>query len=312
MRKAIAIVLGAGMIAAAIYINANSHDAEVFVHLSAHATAAHRPLIIAQATAGGAAWRLSSSDLEVANKETLSDSLQRLEELLIERLIATSDPDERDRLIAILRETHAYSSKFITEAERVVDVDLEPHEQQAGGSGMPASGSLDKPGVQQVNSAARHVNSHKEAEALVSVVNRPPVAPLRERLHIARDRIVDDITNNRTSIVQAILWSTLYFAIIVFGIYTSSMYEALGGLRSQRPLTLRQVLQKAATAGAWQGLLASPIVFALVMLSVPRDEFSLAMAFFAYQNGFFWRATLQRYSEVREIVRRGRSREQKP
>lgn len=312
MRKALTVAAGVTVLTLAIYARLVTPEPVLIVHMAAHGvanTSTHLPLLIARATDSGAAWTLSSSDLTLGqggDKPISEAYLTTLEILLTERLIATDDLAERTRLVDLIRASRAYRAKMV------------PEKVSHSASGLSTSTSSDSSashaqrivGPNSTGSGQGSSDNHvplarDEAAALASTLDAMPTRSVSTDDLLNRARA--DLSSDNSKIFEALLWGVGYLLIIICGIYTGAVYEAIGSLDPQKPLKLRQVLRKAATAGAWQGLLASPIVFAVVMFVVPRGHFSFAMAFFAYQNGFFWRATLQKYAETRQVAQASRA-----
>jgi hypothetical protein len=242
---------------------------------------------------------LSFAFENISNHDIL-EAITLAEHSYVEELIATNDAKRRQELVILIRQTRSYRKTLLSE-----DADNPPNKEDR----LSAESSLAATARQRARDPSLLLSDDSaenslplvktEAEAIARSTSSPkPV--LKERYQRARNRFYDDLFDNPQKVLFPLLFSVLYFLVIVAGILTGSIYEALGKMDGTRKISFRQVLRKAGTPGTWQGILASPIVFAVVIMLVPKDAFSLPMAFLAYQNGFFWRATLQKFAEVKE------------
>lgn len=224
-------------------------------------------------------------------------SLRTVEENLVSHLISTDDPDERDQLIRLIRDVRALRMQEETAnrgASGRASVPRDP----------PAGASLFRQQPRVVATSATTPENGAERLRRADTQNQAPAADTpatKSTSKVARffDKLVDDPVGT----IFPVIVGAAYLLIIIAGIYTGSMYENLGAVKSTKKVKLRDLIRQATTAGTWQGIFASPIVFGAVLLLVPKDEISLPMAALAYQNGFFWRATLKRLAEVRDTAR---------
>jgi hypothetical protein len=102
--------------------------------------------------------------------------------------------------------------------------------------------------------------------------------------------------------VTAVLTGCIYYLAMVIGIFVSSAYEGLDRLKHSARVSFSRFFALATTVGSWQGLLVSPFVFAIVRGVIPAEGISFAVVLFSFQNGFFWRSTMQRFSRSRSAA----------
>lgn len=225
-----------------------------------------------------ASHELTRSSAALATTPHLNiDQFETLEHQLTEQVIVTDDLQKRAHLISLVRDMRRLRALYAPTA----------------------------PSRQEMPTEASAVNPQSLARAgFPAVTTSLPATPsdqtLKHRYVETRNRFYDDLFSNPDKLLLPLILGMLYFSIIVAGILTGSLYEALGKMEANRKITFRHVFRKVGTPTTWQGILASPIVFAVIIVLVPKDNFSFPMAFLAYQNGFFWRATLQKVADVRE------------
>jgi type II secretory pathway pseudopilin PulG len=97
---------------------------------------------------------------------------------------------------------------------------------------------------------------------------------------------------------QPFLVGLAYYLITLLGIVTGSIYEALEKIEGAKKIRVRVLLKHAVSAGSWRGLLASPIIFAVIKAAIPEGGLTFSMFLLSYQNGFFWRSTLKKLSDA--------------
>lgn len=308
MRFAIAAVVGIGVITFALYIAAARNlDDQLVLMVDLDHLDQHRPLLVARASSGsaetdvaaylfgdksseaaldslaqaissGAAWSLSGSDVSIRV------DLRHVESALTARLVMTDDKNERERLVEVVRALQ----RLQQDSERAPDSSASGVAR--GGSHAPSRAVADQ--LPKVSDDQADRQSMRTANEDVAGA---PSATEANAFALLRSNVIEkpDVLLARATI------ATFYLLVTVLGIYMGVIYEALGRFDPRKNVKFRHLLRHATTASAWQGLFASPIVFATVLVLVPRNEISAVMALFAFQNGFFWRATLQRLVEAR-------------
>lgn len=305
------------LLAVAIYFVALPPEPALsIIHIAAHGQVQHHsPLLIARdsgdhttpLTADELLQTLRLGDTQLAvlaacsSAESMSRSdfiaaVELSERFYVDELIRTDDENEREHLVNLIRATRSYRLGLDPIVRPLSSTVV-----QAAGASSTASPKRDvlRSDEQWLRDAPL-LDSKKEAAALAALL-RSQQLTVRERLERAREHLYHDLVEQPDKLLFPLLYGLLYFLVIVAGIYTGSIYEALGKMDGTKKIRFRQVIRKAGTPSTWQGILASPIVFAVVIVLVPKDGFSFPMAFLAYQNGFFWRATLQKFAEAREI-----------
>ncbi|HWW62181.1 MAG TPA: hypothetical protein VN181_12495 [Thermoanaerobaculia bacterium] len=227
---------------------------------------------------------------------------------LTNRLIESEEGPERAQLVITIRELRRYRQLASnTSPPRSDKNTIEKHTKDAA----PSSGAINVSLGTDANDDQRQVSNGSRHRAAITSANdyqgrrafqvfMEPVEKQTQGDEDAFDTFWSDLVERPRIFIKPIALGTAYFLIIAFGIYTGSIYEVLGSMKSDRRMKLRQVVRQAGTVGMWQGIIASPIIFGVVLLLVTTYAFSFPMAFLAYQNGFFWRATLKKFAEVRE------------
>lgn len=311
MRTLGAIILGVLIVTLGLYF-AHFQDTDVLdillIYYAGHGSQVtngslprHTPLMIAragdtqaleEALKGGGAWTIVASEL------ALPPGLMVAEKALTDRLIETDDNAERSQLIATIREIRRYR-EFASRKQ---------HVKGTSGAAASADTRAKEPATTTAPRTAPLIGVDLSApvelkstrEEILESLDRLPRESRRLTTKERLERLGDDAVHGRESILISLLFGFLYVLCILAGIFSGSVYEALGKLDSTKPVKLRQVLRYARTAGTWQGIFAAPIVFTALVVVIPIEgRFSFAVAILAYQNGFFWRATLKRLSEAK-------------
>jgi len=308
-----AIVLGVLLVTLALYFahfqNTDALEVVIF-HYAGHGSLMsdgtilprHAPILLArpgddvkalaEALEGGSVWVLAAA-------ETASPSgLMVTEKALTDRLIETDDNAERSQLIATIREIRRYR-EFASR-------------KQDGSRASEAAASADtgakKPATTTARRAVLSTDEDLSAPAELKSSSEEILDGLERLPRVSRkltameriERLGDDAAHGRRPILMSLLFSCIYILCILVGIFSGSVYEALGKLDSAKPVKFGQLLHYARTAGTWQGVFAGPVVFTALVAALPLEaRFSLPVAILAYQNGFFWRATLKRLSEAK-------------
>jgi hypothetical protein len=157
-------------------------------------------------------------------------------------------------------------------------------------------------GMQLVSNESPQTEAHEDAPALPPKPAAKPTPPLWSRVWAPISELLVSffvyiIDSPKQTLVNFLL-ACFYFLLVLLGIMAGSVFDVLGTqYTSTNRLSAREVAALAFSRTGWQGLLASPIVFALVKVSLPATDFNFGLLLFAFQNGFFWRITLKRLSE---------------
>lgn len=307
-----AIVVGVLLITLALYFahfqNTDAVDV-IVVHYAGHGSQmsdganlpSHTPLLVARAgdsraladaMTGGGAWVLVASDMASPS------GLMVTEKALTDRLIETDDSAERAQLITTIRELRRYR-EFATE-------------KQGDGMSSKATGAADSaPKVPTTTAPSRAapltdvdvyapVELKSSRQEILDSLNKLPRESRKLTAMERIERLGDDAVHGRRPVLMSLLFGCIYILCIFVGIFSGSVYEALGKLDGAKPVKFAQILRYARTAGTWQGIFAGPVVFTALVVALPTEaKFSLPVAILAYQNGFFWRATLKRLSEAK-------------
>lgn len=85
---------------------------------------------------------------------------------------------------------------------------------------------------------------------------------------------------------------TVYYILMLLGTVSGSVFEALENANKSKAIGFRRVLRHAFTPATWQGIIVSPMIFGIIIVAGVSSSISFSTALLAYQNGFFWRATM--------------------
>jgi hypothetical protein len=99
--------------------------------------------------------------------------------------------------------------------------------------------------------------------------------------------------------MEPLLLGAGYYAIMLLGIVMGSVYTALDKADEGAQMSFRAILRYGFTPSTWQGMLISPIIFSILVSAGITSSVRWATVLFAFQNGFFWRATMQRVTAAR-------------
>jgi len=97
----------------------------------------------------------------------------------------------------------------------------------------------------------------------------------------------------------AIVLGIVYYITMLFGIIIGTAYDGLSKADPNTKLRPADILEYGFTPEGWPGMLASPLMFSILMGTGVTSSLAFATFLLAFQNGFFWRATMAKYNEVR-------------
>jgi len=103
----------------------------------------------------------------------------------------------------------------------------------------------------------------------------------------------------RREATEPLLLGAGYYAITLLGIVTGSVYTALDKADQDAVTSVRAILRYGFTPSTWQGILISPIIFSILVSAGITGSVRWATMLLAFQNGFFWRSTMQRVTAAR-------------
>src|SRR5947209_8268619 len=121
-----------------------------------------------------------------------------------------------------------------------------------------------------------------------------------KQIGVIAQKTVADIFSHPDAFLFPLLIGIAYYLITVGGILLGSVYEALDKTDRTKILRPREVLSYAFTSGSWQGIIASPLVFAIIKGAIPSEGVTFSMSILAFENGFFWRSTLKKFTQRNE------------
>jgi hypothetical protein len=93
---------------------------------------------------------------------------------------------------------------------------------------------------------------------------------------------------------KAVLIALLYYALTILGIGAGVTFEALEKERAETAISWVHIKGYLRSPNSWRGLVVSPLIFLTVYMGVRSSPITVPFIILAFQNGFFWKATMSR------------------
>jgi hypothetical protein len=264
-----------------------------------------------------AARAAASRFIPITDSGTPSAQWIAIERSLLEAVLGSTSFDEREARADALATVQDLRRRAVRAAFRqtqrresaAADTDTKPEalaaeaRQQEPALPSPAASRSDASTFAAESTAAAPQEAATPAEPSTETVAPNPAVPekasMLARMNAAIAQFFEHIIE-APKVLLPFLLGTLYYLVMICGIFTGSIYDRLSETDAKKQVRLKQLMRHATTAGTWQGVIVSPFIFALMKGAIPDDGFNFSMALLAFENGFFWRATMRKIEQIRE------------